>query len=93
MWPNHHRRPHLCPHRPHFPAFNPGGAPSNGPAPPAAGAAAALGYDRGIVPAAPIVAPAHPRLLDGPAAFGGGITAKLSLGMGGNNSVVVLGAA
>ncbi|WP_225729533.1 MULTISPECIES: beta-ketoacyl synthase N-terminal-like domain-containing protein [unclassified Nocardia] len=54
-------------------------------------AAAALGYDRGTVPAAPIVAPAHPRLLDGPSPFEGGITAKLSLGMGGNNSMVVLG--
>ncbi|MFG1797193.1 beta-ketoacyl synthase N-terminal-like domain-containing protein [Nocardia sp. NPDC049149] len=54
-------------------------------------AAAALGYERGIVPAAPIVASAHPRLLDGPTPFEGGITAKLSLGMGGNNSVVLLG--
>ncbi|WP_378739671.1 beta-ketoacyl synthase N-terminal-like domain-containing protein [Nocardia brasiliensis] len=56
-------------------------------------AAAAMGYDQGIVPAAPIVAPAYPRLLDGPTPFEGGITAKLSLGMGGNNSVVVLGPA
>ncbi|PXX62511.1 3-oxoacyl-[acyl-carrier-protein] synthase II [Nocardia tenerifensis] len=54
-------------------------------------AAAALGYERGIVPAAPIVAPAHPRLLDGPQPLERGITAKLSLGMGGNNSVVLLG--
>lgn len=54
-------------------------------------AAAALAYDRGIVPAAPIVAPAYERLLDGPTPFEGGITAKLSLGMGGNNSMVVLG--
>jgi 3-oxoacyl-[acyl-carrier-protein] synthase II len=29
--------------------------------------------------------------LDGPTPFEGGITAKLSLGMGGNNSMVVLG--
>lgn len=56
-------------------------------------AAAAMGYDLGIVPAAPIVAPAYFRLLDGPTPFEGGITAKLSLGMGGNNSVVVLGPA
>ncbi|MFI9511017.1 beta-ketoacyl synthase N-terminal-like domain-containing protein [Nocardia sp. NPDC052566] len=54
-------------------------------------AAAALGYERGVVPAAPIVAPAHPRLLDGPVPFEGGITAKLSLGMGGHNSMVILG--
>jgi 3-oxoacyl-[acyl-carrier-protein] synthase II len=54
-------------------------------------AAAALAYDRGIVPAAPIVAPAYERLLDGPTPFEGGLTAKLSLGMGGNNSMVVLG--
>ncbi|WP_433193258.1 beta-ketoacyl synthase N-terminal-like domain-containing protein [Nocardia sp. CA-107356] len=53
-------------------------------------AAAALGYDRGIVPAAPIIAPAYERLLDGPMPFEGGITVKLSLGMGGNNSMVVL---
>lgn len=56
-------------------------------------AAAAIGYDRGIVPAAPIVASPHPRLLDGPQPFEGGITAKLSLGMGGNNSMVLLGPA
>ncbi|MET7772841.1 beta-ketoacyl synthase N-terminal-like domain-containing protein [Nocardia sp. NPDC005366] len=54
-------------------------------------AAAALGYERGVVPAAPIVAPAYERLLDGPTPFAGGITAKLSLGMGGHNSMVVLG--
>ncbi|WP_228000715.1 beta-ketoacyl synthase N-terminal-like domain-containing protein [Nocardia australiensis] len=54
-------------------------------------AAAALGYERGIVPAAPTVAPGYARLLDGPAKFDGGVTAKLSLGMGGHNSMVVLG--
>lgn len=54
-------------------------------------AAAALGYERGVIPAPPIVAPAHPRLLDGPTPCRGGLTAKLSLGMGGNNSMVVLG--
>ncbi|WP_328392389.1 beta-ketoacyl synthase N-terminal-like domain-containing protein [Nocardia sp. NBC_00416] len=54
-------------------------------------AAAALGYERGVIPAPPAVAPAHPRLLDGPSRAGSGLTAKLSLGMGGNNSMVVLG--
>ncbi|GAA5059555.1 beta-ketoacyl synthase N-terminal-like domain-containing protein [Nocardia callitridis] len=54
-------------------------------------AASALAYDRGVVASAPIVARAHPGLLDGTAAFDGGVTVKLSLGMGGNNSVVVLG--
>jgi 3-oxoacyl-[acyl-carrier-protein] synthase II len=53
-------------------------------------AAAVLGYERGIIPAPPIVAPAHPRLLDGPAECCGGITVKTSLGMGGHNSVVVV---
>jgi 3-oxoacyl-[acyl-carrier-protein] synthase II len=53
-------------------------------------AVAAMGYERGLVPAPPIVAPAHPRLLDGPAEFTGGITVKTSLGMGGHNSVLVL---
>ncbi|WP_024803914.1 beta-ketoacyl synthase N-terminal-like domain-containing protein [Nocardia sp. BMG51109] len=56
-------------------------------------AAAALGYERGVVPAPPIVATAHPRLLDGPAPFAGGVTVKTSLGMGGHNSVLVLGPA
>ncbi|MGW5383833.1 beta-ketoacyl synthase N-terminal-like domain-containing protein [Nocardia sp. NPDC003963] len=56
-------------------------------------AAAALGYDRGIIPAPPAVAPAHHRLLDGPSPAGPGLTAKLSLGMGGNNSMVILGPA
>ncbi|WP_433724858.1 hypothetical protein ACQP0C_28550 [Nocardia sp. CA-129566] len=32
-----------------------------------------------------------PTLLDGPTLFGGGITVKLSLGVGGNNSMAVLG--
>ncbi|QLY32242.1 beta-ketoacyl synthase N-terminal-like domain-containing protein [Nocardia huaxiensis] len=56
-------------------------------------AAAALGYERGVIPSAPIVAPAHPNLLDGTTPFEGGLTIKVSLGMGGNNSAVVLGAA
>ncbi len=54
-------------------------------------AATALGYENGIVPAVPLVAPAHPRLLDGPTECEGGLTVKSSMGMGGNNSVVVLG--
>ncbi|WP_280276842.1 beta-ketoacyl synthase N-terminal-like domain-containing protein [Nocardia wallacei] len=54
-------------------------------------AAAALGYERGIVPAPPIVAAPHPRLLDGPTPFEGGLTVKTALGMGGHNSVLVLG--
>ncbi len=56
-------------------------------------AATALGYERGVVVAPPIVAEAHPRLLDGPTPFAGGFTVKTSLGMGGHNSVVVLGPA
>lgn len=56
-------------------------------------AATALGYERGVVVAPPIVAEAHPRLLDGPTPFDGGFTVKTSLGMGGHNSVVVLGPA
>lgn len=54
-------------------------------------AAAALGYERGIIPAPPASAAAHPRLLNGASPAGPGLTAKLSLGMGGNNSMVVLG--
>lgn len=89
----HHLLERLFADRPHIYALKPLAGHCQGAAAAVEVAAAALGYDRGIVPAAPIVAPAHPRLLDGPAAFEGGLTAKLSLGMGGNNSVVVLGAA
>jgi 3-oxoacyl-[acyl-carrier-protein] synthase II len=53
-------------------------------------AVTALGYDRGVVPAPPTVAPGHPQLLDGPTPISGGITVKSSLGMGGHNSAVVL---
>ena len=53
-------------------------------------AAAALGYAHGVVPAPPTVAPGHPRLLDGPTPMDDGITLKTSLGMGGQNSAVVL---
>ncbi|MCP2243571.1 beta-ketoacyl synthase N-terminal-like domain-containing protein [Lentzea aerocolonigenes] len=53
-------------------------------------ASAALACERGIVPASPTVARAHPQLLDGPTPLTDGITVKSSLGMGGHNSVVVL---
>jgi 3-oxoacyl-[acyl-carrier-protein] synthase II len=53
-------------------------------------AAAALSYERGVVPAAPIVAAAHPQLLDGLTQRRPGPTVKSSLGMGGHNSVIVL---
>lgn len=53
-------------------------------------AAAALAYERGIVPASPHVAPAHPRLLDGVTPREEGITLKTSLGLGGHNAAVVL---
>lgn len=53
-------------------------------------AAAALGYQHGVVPAPPAVAAGHRRLLDGPTPMTGGVTLKTSLGMGGQNSAVVL---
>ena len=53
-------------------------------------AVAALGYDRGVIPAPPTVAPGHPRLLNGPTRISGGLTVKSSIGMGGHNSAVVL---
>lgn len=53
-------------------------------------AVAALGYEHGMLPAPPQVAPGHPRLLDGLTPIAGGITVKSALGMGGHNSVVVL---
>lgn len=53
-------------------------------------AAAAMGYAYGVVPAPPTVAPAHPRLLDGPTPMSHGVTLKTSLGMGGHNSAVLL---
>ncbi|MGW4352593.1 beta-ketoacyl synthase N-terminal-like domain-containing protein [Nocardia sp. NPDC004582] len=56
-------------------------------------AAAAMGYERGLLVSAPIVAPAHARLLDGVQPGIGGLTLKTALGMGGNNSAVVLGPA
>nr|WP_170140131.1 beta-ketoacyl synthase N-terminal-like domain-containing protein [Prauserella marina] len=56
-------------------------------------AVAALGYERGVIPAPPKVAQAHPQLLHGEFPVDGGLTVKSSLGMGGHNSVVVLGPA
>lgn len=53
-------------------------------------ATAALGYERGVIPAPPTVAEGHPRLLDGKTEMHDGITVKSSLGMGGHNSTVVL---
>lgn len=53
-------------------------------------AAAALGYDRAMIPAPRAVAPGHRQLIDGHEKITGGITVKSSLGMGGHNSVVVL---
>ena len=51
---------------------------------------AVMGFDRGLVPAAPKVSDGHPLLLDGFTAAEPGLTMKSSLGMGGHNSVVVL---
>ncbi|MDP9165843.1 MAG: 3-oxoacyl-ACP synthase [Actinomycetota bacterium] len=53
-------------------------------------AAAAMGYEHGVVPAPPTVAKGHRRLLDGATPMSRGITLKTSLGMGGQNSAVVL---
>lgn len=53
-------------------------------------AAALLGFERGLVPAAPRVADAHPLLLDGLTPIEPGLTMKTSLGMGGHNSALVL---
>ena len=53
-------------------------------------AIAVLSYDRGYIPAPPVVAAGHPQLLDGRTPIGDGLTVKSSLGMGGHNSVVIL---
>lgn len=53
-------------------------------------AVTAMAYDSGVIPAPPVVAPGHPRLLDGLTPLGDGLTIKSSLGMGGHNSAVVL---
>lgn len=55
-------------------------------------AVTALGYERGVVPAPPRVAAAHPRLLHGSIPIEQGLTVKSSMGMGGHNSVAVLAA-
>ncbi|AKN16920.1 3-oxoacyl-ACP synthase [Mycobacterium haemophilum DSM 44634] len=55
-------------------------------------AVAALAYEYGVIPASPRVAPGHPRLLDGATPIDEGITLKTSLGIGGHNTAVVLGA-
>jgi 3-oxoacyl-[acyl-carrier-protein] synthase II len=53
--------------------------------------AAAMGYDRGQIPAPHHVAAAHPQLLDGPTAIHDGLTMKSSIGLGGHNSAVIIG--
>jgi 3-oxoacyl-[acyl-carrier-protein] synthase II len=53
-------------------------------------AATALGYEHGVIPAPPTVAPGHARLLDGATPMAEGLTLKTSLGMGGQNSAIVL---
>jgi 3-oxoacyl-[acyl-carrier-protein] synthase II len=53
-------------------------------------AASLLGFERGVVPAAPQRAPGHPRLLDGVSPLREGATLKSSIGMGGHNSAVVI---
>jgi 3-oxoacyl-[acyl-carrier-protein] synthase II len=55
--------------------------------------ASLYGFERGVIPAPPRVAKAHPRLLDGPTACVEGPVVKSSLGMGGHNAVMVLEAA
>jgi 3-oxoacyl-[acyl-carrier-protein] synthase II len=53
-------------------------------------AVATLSYERGFIPAPPIISRAHPQLLNGPTPISGGITVKSSMGMGGYNSVIVV---
>lgn len=54
-------------------------------------ASAAMGYVNGVVPGTPSVAEGDHRLVDGLVRMKPGITVKSSLGMGGHNSVAVLG--
>ncbi|MEV6772993.1 beta-ketoacyl synthase N-terminal-like domain-containing protein [Nocardia sp. NPDC051030] len=54
-------------------------------------AGVALGYERGLVVSAPIVSEAHARLVDGVIQGTDGLTLKTALGMGGNNSALLLG--
>ena len=48
-------------------------------------------YQTGYIPAPPQVAPGHPKLVDGRTPSVPGVTLKSSIGMGGYNTVVVLG--
>ncbi len=48
-------------------------------------------YQTGYIPAPPQVAPGHPKLVDGRTPSVPGITLKSSIGMGGYNTVVVIG--
>ena len=52
--------------------------------------ASLYGFETGVIPAPPRVAPGHRRLLDGPTAAADGLVVKASLGMSGHNAVVVL---
>jgi 3-oxoacyl-[acyl-carrier-protein] synthase II len=53
-------------------------------------AVAALTYETGEIPAPPLVAPAHPRVLDGVTPRAPGPTLKSSIGMGGYNAALVI---
>jgi len=53
-------------------------------------AIAALAYERGEIPAAPLVAAANPRVLDGVTPRAPGPTLKSSIGMGGYNAALVI---
>ena len=53
-------------------------------------AVAALTYETGEIPAPPLVAPAHPRVLDGATPRAPGPTLKSSIGMGGYNAALVI---
>jgi 3-oxoacyl-[acyl-carrier-protein] synthase II len=48
-------------------------------------------YETGFIPAPPRVSPAHPRLLNGPKPCSPGLTLKSGVGMGGQNTAVILG--
>jgi 3-oxoacyl-[acyl-carrier-protein] synthase II len=53
-------------------------------------AVSCMAFDVGWIPAPPQVAPGHPRLVSGLVRRRPGPVLKSSVGMGGNNSVVVL---
>lgn len=53
-------------------------------------AVSCVAFETGVIPAPPRVAEGHPRLLDGPTVRERGPMLKTSIGMGGNNSAVVL---